>query len=195
MATAKKKKLSGKAEKFCREYMKDFNGTQAAIRAGYSKKTAQAISSENLLKPLISARIAELSAEILDAPLEELKLKIRRELEGIGFARLPDLLNEDFSLNPEKIAEYGAAIKEIETVTVGSEKKGFATITKLKLHDKNPALEKLAKYVGLIDDSMKNIFNLIDLNKLSDAQLDRIDAGENPFTVLFGSYAGNTEQK
>src|SRR5437868_5402761 len=44
-----------KQKRFCDEYLKDFNATQASIRAGYSKKTAKEIGSENLTKPNIRA--------------------------------------------------------------------------------------------------------------------------------------------
>ena len=44
------KKLTDKQKKFCDEYLVDSNGTQAAIRAGYSEKTANRIASENLSK-------------------------------------------------------------------------------------------------------------------------------------------------
>lgn len=54
------KKLTDKQELFCKEYLIDLNATQAAIRAGYSKKTAQEIGSENLSKPMIQERISEL---------------------------------------------------------------------------------------------------------------------------------------
>lgn len=54
------RKLTAKQEMFCREYLIDLNATQAAIRAGYSERTAQQIGAENLLKPVISAFIAEL---------------------------------------------------------------------------------------------------------------------------------------
>ena len=50
-------KLTDKQERFVQEYLIDLNATQAAIRAGYSKKTAQVIGSENLAKPLIAERI------------------------------------------------------------------------------------------------------------------------------------------
>lgn len=50
-------KLTAKQEMFCKEYLVDLNATQAAIRAGYSKKTAQQVGSENLLKPVIASRI------------------------------------------------------------------------------------------------------------------------------------------
>lgn len=58
--TAKKNKLTPKQKKFCKEYVISLNGTQAAIKAGYSKDTAYSIACENLKKPEIKARIAEL---------------------------------------------------------------------------------------------------------------------------------------
>ena len=51
-------KLTPKQEMFAEEYLIDLNATQAAIRAGYSKKTAQRIGSENLSKPLIAAAVS-----------------------------------------------------------------------------------------------------------------------------------------
>lgn len=50
-------KMTNKQLMFCKEYLVDLNGTQAAIRAGYSKKTACAIGAENLRKPQIRAEI------------------------------------------------------------------------------------------------------------------------------------------
>ncbi|MBS1988744.1 terminase small subunit [Candidatus Dependentiae bacterium] len=55
--------LKDKQEIFCKEYLKDLNGTQAAIRAGYSEKTANRIASEILSKPVIRTRIKELMDE------------------------------------------------------------------------------------------------------------------------------------
>ena len=51
--------LTAKQEQFIQEYLIDFNATQAAERAGYSKKTARAIGAENLTKPEIQAAIQE----------------------------------------------------------------------------------------------------------------------------------------
>jgi len=48
---------------FCREYLIDLNATQAAIRAGYSERTARALGCENLAKPNIQNRIAELKPQ------------------------------------------------------------------------------------------------------------------------------------
>ena len=57
-----KPKLTDKQERFVSEYLIDLNATQAAIRSGYSQKTAQRIGSENLSKPLIADAIAEAKA-------------------------------------------------------------------------------------------------------------------------------------
>ena len=58
-----RKKLTDRQERFCREYIIDYNATDAAIRAGYSEKTARSIGSENLTKPDILARVRELQTE------------------------------------------------------------------------------------------------------------------------------------
>jgi phage terminase small subunit len=59
-------KLRAKQELFCKEYMIDLNAAQAAIRAGYSEKTAKEIGCENLTKPNIAEYIAELKAKRSD---------------------------------------------------------------------------------------------------------------------------------
>ncbi|HHZ71241.1 MAG TPA: terminase small subunit, partial [Methylococcaceae bacterium] len=74
-------KLTDKQEMFCLEYIIDLNATQAAIRAGYSEKTAQKIGSENLSKPLIQARIAELMAERVDSIELDAKYVLKRLVE------------------------------------------------------------------------------------------------------------------
>lgn len=56
-------KLTDKQKRFCEEYLIDLNATQAAIRAGYSKKTANRIGTENLSKPVIKAYIEQRMAE------------------------------------------------------------------------------------------------------------------------------------
>ena len=53
-------KLTEKQKRFCEEYLIDFNATQAALRAGYSPKTAYSIGDENLRKPEIQSEIQTL---------------------------------------------------------------------------------------------------------------------------------------
>lgn len=82
------KKLTDKQEIFCREYLVDLNGTQAAIRAGYSKKTANRIATENLSKPVIQARVAAL----VEARAEKLEVDAEWVLR-----RLVDEATADFA--------------------------------------------------------------------------------------------------
>ncbi len=56
-------KLTPKQQRFVEEYLVDLNATQAAIRAGYSKKTAGPIAAENLSKPIIQTAIQKAKAE------------------------------------------------------------------------------------------------------------------------------------
>ena len=71
------KKLTAKQQRFCDEYLVDLNATQAAIRAGYSKKTAYAIGNENLNKPelkkYIERRMAEKEAALIADQNEVMK--------------------------------------------------------------------------------------------------------------------------
>ncbi|PCI03458.1 MAG: terminase small subunit [Hyphomicrobiales bacterium] len=73
-----KSNLTNKQQKFIDEYLQDLNATQAAIRAGYSEKTAQMIGSENLSKPMIAEAIALKRQEIADkaewSAVERLKM-------------------------------------------------------------------------------------------------------------------------
>lgn len=60
-------KLTSKQQRFCDEYLVDLNATQAAIRAGYSKKTAKQIAQQNLTKLDIQEYIKKRMAEKKDA--------------------------------------------------------------------------------------------------------------------------------
>lgn len=71
-------KLTPKQEKFCAEYIKDGNATQAALRAGYSKKTARAIGCQNLAKPVIIQRIKELTKDADEARTIQVKEALER---------------------------------------------------------------------------------------------------------------------
>ena len=55
--------MTPKQEAFCQQYIVDYNGTQAAIRAGYSERTARSQAADLLAKPDILARVRELQAE------------------------------------------------------------------------------------------------------------------------------------
>ena len=68
-------KLTTKEERFCHEFIKDFNATKAAERAKYSKKSARQIGSDTLSKTYIKNYIAEL-LEAIDMQEGEIKKRI-----------------------------------------------------------------------------------------------------------------------
>lgn len=70
-------KLTLKQQKFCEEYAASGNATQAAIAAGYSKKTAYSIGEENLRKPEIIAEIKRLGQRATKARI--MKIEARKE--------------------------------------------------------------------------------------------------------------------
>lgn len=79
-------KLNARQQRFCDEYLVDLNATQAAIRAGYSEKTAAVIASENLRKPniqeYIEKRLAEKESSLIadqDEVMRYLTSVMRRE--------------------------------------------------------------------------------------------------------------------
>ena len=65
-------KLSDKQKQFCIEYLKDFNGTQAAIRAGYSKATSNEQASRLLINVNIKDYIKSLADELLNDDIQDI---------------------------------------------------------------------------------------------------------------------------
>lgn len=85
------KKLTAKQQRFCDEYLIDLNATQAAIKAGYSAKTAKVIGSENLTKPNIKEYIEERMAEKekkLIADQDEVLKYLTSVLRGEGYEEM-----------------------------------------------------------------------------------------------------------
>ena len=82
-------KLTAKQQRFVDEYLIDLNATQAAIRAGYSEKTAFSIGTENLRKPLIQKAIQQ-RKQAREQRTEITQDRVIQELAAIGFARATD---------------------------------------------------------------------------------------------------------
>lgn len=99
---AKPGQLTPKQAAFVREYMKDSNGTQAAIRAGYAPKRADAIAYENLRKPEIASAITQAQAAIA----------LKTETESDWVRRRLKEEADDFS----EFSSHSARIKALELV-------------------------------------------------------------------------------
>lgn len=81
--------LTAKQKVFIQEYLQDLNATQAAIRAGYSPKTAKEIGAENLTKPHVAAAIKK----AVDERAEKLEISAEQvvtDLAKVAFAKMDD---------------------------------------------------------------------------------------------------------
>ena len=115
---------------FCREYLIDLNGTQAAIRAGYSKKTAEATASRLLRNVNISSRVQELKEKRAD----ELELDAYWVLK-----RLKDI--SDRSMQAVPVMEYDHSAGElVETGEYQFDSTGA-----------NRATELIGRHIGMLD--------------------------------------------
>jgi phage terminase small subunit len=152
----KKTKLSAKERRFVEEYPVDFNATQAAIRAGYSEKSARSIGAENLTKPHICAALKE-ALDALQAKATRTADEVLAELEHIAFANMQDYMGANADGDPvldfsELTRGQAAALREVsvETYMEGVSKDAREVKrVRFKLHDKRAALIDLAKYHGL----------------------------------------------
>lgn len=161
-ASSKKdsEKLSDKQERFCREYIIDLNATQAAIRAGYSPKTANAQAAQMLSIAKVEKFIKNLQAKIGEE-LEISAERVIKEFAKIGFADLEEFYDENGQLKPVKSLKktQSAAIKGIKVreTTVHTKKGGKITKvdTEFILHDKLSALESLGRHLGIYEKDNK----------------------------------------
>ena len=138
--------LTPRQHRFVQEYLLDLNATQAAIRAGYSRKTAYSMG-QRLLKNV------EIQTALQKAMLDRQQRtgitqdRVLEELAAIGFARATDYAEAEgdtVTIHPTAglTPEQAAAIAGIEAGRYG---------VRLKLHDKVRALELLGKHLGMFE--------------------------------------------
>ncbi|MCY9733141.1 terminase small subunit [Paenibacillus alvei] len=143
--------LTAKQKAFVQEYLIDLNATQAAIRAGYSVKSANRIANENMSKPDIQTAIHK----AMDKRAQRTEItadRVLQELAKIGFANMADYAEwgpKGITLkgSTQLTADQAAAVSEVsETVTEAGGSVRF------KLHNKIAALERIGKHLGMFDD-------------------------------------------
>lgn len=177
-------KLTEKQKRFVAEYLVDLNATQAAIRAGYSKKTAEVIGYENLRKPQIADEI-EKRQEKLRNKLEITQERVIDEIAGIAFANASDFVTvtETGLLN---IKPTSKVPKEKLPALAGIKYSANGAV-EIKLHDKPAALRMLAEHLGLFNqsngnglDAENNIFEVIDQSTREELDTSAIPEIEHP---------------
>ncbi|MBK5722583.1 terminase small subunit [Dysgonomonas sp. Marseille-P4677] len=141
--------LTDKQEMFCLEYIKDFNATKAAARSGYSESTAYSIGSENLSKPEIQTRIAELMEQRRTDVKVDANYVLKRLIE-IDTLDVADIVNEKGDIKP--ISQWSKAWRtSVNAIDVSVLNTGDieAFLKKVKMPDKLKNLELLGKHIDV----------------------------------------------
>jgi phage terminase small subunit len=150
-------KLTAKEERFCYEYLANgFNGTKAAISAGYSEKSADVIAVENLGKPKIKERVQAMKDNLAETAGIS-ALMIAKEHAKIAFSSIAELHNTWITLKhfEELTPDQKSCIQEISTKVMkqntGTKRDPVimdVEYVRVKLYDKQKALENLTKMLG-----------------------------------------------
>jgi phage terminase small subunit len=167
--------LTPRQAMFCEEYLVDLNATQAAIRAGYAKKTANREGSRLLLNVDIQKKIQELK----DKRSNRTQItadRVLQELASIGFARITDVLKVreverktiDLELDdPDSDDPITTTLKYKDVQIFNTDdidpnvipaiaaiKQGTHGI-EIKMHDKVKALENIGEHLGMFTKNIK----------------------------------------
>lgn len=172
-----REELTEKQRRFCDEYLTHFNGTQAAIAAGYSKKTARAIATENLTKPVVQEYLSTKKQKIadklgfkaedtirgliniatadirdvLDFGEEEIELPAERDKDGKPKADAPPrIVKRNFVRLKDSKALDDKAAFPITGLTL--KKDGSLS---LRFADKKGALDTLARHQDLVKEALE----------------------------------------
>lgn len=138
---------------FVHEYVANgCNGTQAAIKAGYAPSSAAAAAGKLLHSPLVRLLIDE----FLERQAARTGLNAERvlnEVRRVAFADMRKLYRPDGTLKSpaEWDDDTAAMVAAVESVEIAGEKDATLYTKKVKLWDKNSALEKAMKHLGMFE--------------------------------------------
>lgn len=163
--------LTEKERLFCLYYVKYFNGTQAALKAGYSKDGAHVQASRLLRRERVSSYIKELKGELVENVFVE-AMDVLKEYIKIAFADITNYvtfgqkevpvmgmfgpMKDEDGKEITRIVNY-VDLHEADLVdgSIITEVKLGKDGVSVKLADKMKALDKLAQYFDLVPDNFK----------------------------------------
>jgi phage terminase small subunit len=149
--------LTPKQQRFVDEYLIDLNATQAAIRAGYSKKTAQEQSARLLSNVMVQQRVQE-QMKAREQRTGITQDRVLKELARIAFFDIRKLYHADGSLKrPDELDDDAAAVLSGIDVTEMGGNDGPVTLTKkAKVFDKTAALTLAMRHLGMLKDKVEH---------------------------------------
>jgi phage terminase small subunit len=176
------KKLNDKHEKFCLEYVIDFNATRAYLRAypDSTEEAARRSAADLLTKPDIQERISKLKEKTFHK-ISVTREKVIQEIANVAFAHigLVCVFDEEGALTLKTAEEMGESIRALHSVSQDEihDNKGnlIKTKTRFTMHDKLKALELLSKHLGILDGNDNDRKNSEAIQRRLSENLDRIE--------------------
>lgn len=146
------RKLTDRQQQFVDEYLIDLNATQAAIRAGYSVKTANEQGSQNLAKLSIQQAIAERMAE-RSRRTGVNQDRVVLELAKIAFVKMTDIVDSEGNIKGDAAEDDLACIESVKYKHSDTDT-GYSEEREVKIASKLKALELLGKHLGMWNDKV-----------------------------------------
>ncbi len=147
-----KRQLSEQRQRFVDEYLIDLNGTQAAIRAGYSAKTAQEQASRLLSNVMVQQAISERMAE-RSRRTGVNQDRVVLELAKIAFVKMTDVVDSNGRIRDDATDDDLSCIESIKYKESDNEF-GGSVEREVKIGSKLRALELLGKHLGMWNDKL-----------------------------------------
>lgn len=152
--------MTPRQQRFVEEYLVDLNATQAAMRAGYSKRT----SNEQGARLLANASIAQAVQAAMEKRSERTEItsdRILQELAILGFADMGTYVRFEGStavldwsdLPPDATKAISEITQEVSLEDKGDDAE-LVRKTKFKLHDKRAALVDMGRHLGMFTDNI-----------------------------------------
>lgn len=140
-------KLTAKQQRFCDEYLIDLNATQAAIRAGYSAKTADQQGSRMLTNVKVQQEIAEKMAERSKRTGIN-QDRVLQEIAKLALVNIDDVVDLETGIVRKTAKKEDLAC--IQSIKIKPTE--FGTEREIKFYDKKGSLELAGKHLGMFKD-------------------------------------------
>jgi len=141
-------RLTQKMETFCLKYCELGHAAEAAIQAGYSKKSIATIAAHTMKNPLVIARIAELRQKAEDASVMTVQER-KQKLSDIGRADVTEFVDQEGNIDLSGGNTGALAEIQVEDWRGGRDGESQSRTKRVKVHPKIQAIQELNMMDGV----------------------------------------------
>lgn len=189
-----KPKISEQQKLFVLEYLKDFNATQAAIRAKYSPRSANVTSARLLTYASVQNELAKQKQKAV-SKFDLTPDRVLAEEMCIGFCDFRRVLKDGTLITPEELPEEVA--RAVAGVVVTQNELTGITTYKYRFWDKGKALERVSRYLGMYEKDNLQRSPAEALRAFLEAVNGRtrgLPGRKEPISINSGEQVGKAEQ-